>query len=113
MATIRVLLCCGAGFSSGFLAQKARQAAKKGKIDMTIEARSESVVSEYMDKMDVLLVGPHYASAVPKLKEECEPHGIQVDLIPGRDLFYSGRSGAGRFCSKSFGEKGRIIQWMV
>lgn len=31
MATIRVLLCCGAGFSSGFLAQKARQAAKKGK----------------------------------------------------------------------------------
>ena len=37
MATIRVLLCCGAGFSSGFLAQKARQAAKKGKIDMSIE----------------------------------------------------------------------------
>ena len=59
MGTIRVLLCCGAGFSSGFLAQKARQAAKKKKLDMTVEARSESVVSEYMDKMDVLLVGPH------------------------------------------------------
>ena len=58
MGTIRVLLCCGAGFSSGFLAQKARQAAKKKKLDMTVEARSESVVSEYMDKMDVLLVGP-------------------------------------------------------
>ena len=82
MATIRELLCCGAGFSSGFLAQKARQAAKKGKIDMSIEARSESVVSEYMDKMDVLLVGPHYASALPKFKAECEPHGIKVDLIP-------------------------------
>ncbi len=92
MATIRVLLCCGAGFSSGFLAQKARQAAKKEKIDMTIEARSESVVSEYMDKMDVLLVGPHYASAVPKLKEECEPHGIQVDLIPAE--IYSTLDGA-------------------
>ena len=51
MGTIRVLLCCGAGFSSGFLAQKARQAAKKKKLDMTVEARSESVVSEYMDKM--------------------------------------------------------------
>ena len=61
MGTIRVLLCCGAGFSSGFLAQKARQAAKKKKLDMTVEARSESVVSEYMDKMDVLMVGPHYA----------------------------------------------------
>ena len=33
MGTIRVLLCCGAGFSSGFLAQKARQAAKKKKLD--------------------------------------------------------------------------------
>ena len=48
MGTIRVLLCCGAGFSSGFLAQKARQAAKKKKLDMTVEARSESVVSEIM-----------------------------------------------------------------
>ena len=85
MGTIRVLLCCGAGFSSGFLAQKARQAAKKKKLDMTVEARSESVVSEYMDKMDVLLVGPHYASAVPKLTEECAPHGIQVEIYSSLD----------------------------
>ena len=92
MGTIRVLLCCGAGFSSGFLAQKARQAAKKKKLDMTVEARSESVVSEYMDKMDVLLVGPHYASAVPKLTEECAPHGIQVELIPAE--IYSSLDGA-------------------
>ena len=90
MGTIRVLLCCGAGFSSGFLAQKARQAAKKKKLDMTVEARSESVVSEY--KMDVLLVGPHYASAVPKLTEECAPHGIQVELIPAE--IYSSLDGA-------------------
>mgnify|MGYP000532630177 CR=1 FL=1 len=95
MGTIRVLLCCGAGFSSGFLAQKARQAAKKKKLDMTVEARSESVVSEYMDKMDVLLVGPHYASAVPKLTEECATHRNQVRADPGRDLFFSGRSRTG------------------
>ncbi len=82
MGTVRVLLCCGAGFSSGFLAQKSRQAAKKQKLDMTIEARSESVISEYLGKMDVLLVGPHYASALPKFKAEYEPHGIRVSLIP-------------------------------
>lgn len=92
MSTIRVLLCCGAGFSSGFLAQKSRQAAKKKKIDMTVEARSESVVSEYMDKMDVLLIGPHYASALPKLKEECAPHGIKVAMIPAE--IYSSLDGA-------------------
>lgn len=93
MGTIRVLLCCGAGFSSGFLAQKARQAAKKKKIDMTIEARSESVVSEYMDKMDILLVGPHYASALPKFQEQCEPRGIRVDVIPER--IYAALDGEG------------------
>ena len=95
MGTIRVLLCCGAGFSSGFLAQKARQAAKKKKLDMTVEARSESVVSEYMDKMDVLLVGPHYASAVPKLTEECAPPWNPGRADTGRDLFFSGRSRTG------------------
>ncbi|RRD95527.1 PTS sugar transporter subunit IIB [Clostridiales bacterium COT073_COT-073] len=89
--TTRVLLCCGAGFSSGFLAQKARQAAKAQNLDMTIDARSESVISEYMDKMDVLLVGPHYESALPKFKSECEPLGIKVALIP-TDI-YSGLNG--------------------
>ena len=80
--TTRVLLCCGAGFSSGFLAQKARQAVKARKLDMTIDARSESVISEYLDKMDVLLIGPHYESALPKFRETCEPLGIKVALIP-------------------------------
>lgn len=31
MKKLRVMLCCGAGMSSGFLAQKTRQAAKKAK----------------------------------------------------------------------------------
>lgn len=93
MATLRVLLCCGAGFSSGFLAQKARKAAKQKKVDMTIDARSESVISEYVDKMDVLLVGPHYESALAKLKEEYEPLGKKVALIPA-DI-YSNLDGEG------------------
>ena len=44
MAQAHIYLCCGGGLSSGFLAQKARAAAKKGKIDATIEAKSESEV---------------------------------------------------------------------
>ena len=35
MAQAHIYLCCGGGLSSGFLAQKARAAAKKGKIDAT------------------------------------------------------------------------------
>lgn len=78
----KVILCCGAGFSSGFLAQRSRQAIKIKNFDMTIEAKSESVISEYMDEMDILLVGPHYASALEQLKSKCEPRGIKVALIP-------------------------------
>ena len=37
-----IMLCCGAGMSSGFLANQARKAAKKRKLDTTIEARSHT-----------------------------------------------------------------------
>ena len=95
MGTIRVLLCCGAGFSSGFLAQKARQAAKKKKLDMTVEARSESVVSEYMDKMDVLLVGPPLCKRCSEADRGVRTPWNPGRADPGRDLFFSGRSRTG------------------
>ena len=40
MENLKVLLCCGAGMSSGFLASGARKVIKKQKLPMTIEARS-------------------------------------------------------------------------
>ena len=54
MKEIRVLLCCGAGFSSGLLAQQGRKYAKKNNITMTVEARSESQVNGYLNQIDVL-----------------------------------------------------------
>ena len=37
MENIKVLLCCGAGLSSGFLAQRARKSAKKRNLDINIQ----------------------------------------------------------------------------
>ena len=54
MAQLHIYLCCGGGLSSGFLAQKARAAAKKSKVNATIEAKSESEVTQYLSKMDIL-----------------------------------------------------------
>ena len=82
MKSYDVMLCCGAGFSSGFLAQKARKAAKKRKLNLNIEARSESVITEYLDQINILLIGPHYKSAFDHLKTLCEPRGIKVEMIP-------------------------------
>lgn len=57
MAT-KVLLVCGTGASSGFMAANARKAAKKLNLDMEIKAKSESEIEDYLNEIDVLLVAP-------------------------------------------------------
>ncbi len=47
MAT-KVLLVCGTGASSGFMAANARKAAKKLNLDMEIKAKSESEIEDYL-----------------------------------------------------------------
>ncbi|MGL6206980.1 MAG: PTS sugar transporter subunit IIB [Lactobacillus panisapium] len=88
-----IYLCCGGGLSSGFLAQKARAAAKKEKLDVTIEAKSESEVSSYLSKMDILCIGPHYAFRLDSFKEMAAPYGFPVIVIP--DNIYSMIDGPG------------------
>lgn len=82
MAQAHIYICCGGGLSSGFLAQKARAAAKKGKIDATIEAKSESEVTQYLPKMDILCIGPHYEFRLNAFKDMAAPYNIPVIVIP-------------------------------
>lgn len=86
MKNINILLCCGAGMSSGFLAQKARQAAKKNGIHATIEARSHSDVAGYMSSIDILMLGPHYGVELPKFEKLAEPYHVPVCVIP-QDMY--------------------------
>lgn len=82
MSTIKVLLCCGGGFSSGMLAQKARKEAKKREIDITFDAKSESQASDYLSKVDALLLGPHYEKDLEKFKNLAKPFDVPVSVIP-------------------------------
>lgn len=88
METLKILLCCGAGMSSGFLASNARKVAKKKKINVMIEARSASEANELLSTIDVLLIGPHYAKEMKKFKELADPYGVAVALIP-EDIYGS------------------------
>ena len=54
-----ILLVCGTGASSGFMAKNIRQAAKVRNIEIGVKARSDSVVEDYIEDIDLLLVGPH------------------------------------------------------
>lgn len=82
MADIRILLCCGAGMSSGFLAQKTRQAAKKSGIIATVDARAESEVSDYLNKIDILMIGPHFATRLRDFTQMAKPYDLPVIVIP-------------------------------
>lgn len=82
MAQMHIYLCCGGGLSSGFLAQKARAVAKKKKMDVTIEAKSESEVAQYLPKMDILCIGPHYEFRLNTFKDMAAPYNVPVVLIP-------------------------------
>ena len=56
---LEVLLVCGSGASSGFMAVNMRKAAEAHGIDATITARSEAEIDSYIDKIDALMIGPH------------------------------------------------------
>ena len=77
----RILLACGIGASTGFMAANMRKAAKAQGLDVFIHAVSKSQVPEYADKIDVLLLGPHFSAEVPKYKEMLKDHNVKVTSI--------------------------------
>ena len=74
---LRILLACGIGASTGFM----RKAAKTMDLDVTIHAVSKSQVPDYVDKIDLLLLGPHFSAEVPKYQEMLKSHNIKVTSI--------------------------------
>mgnify|MGYP001030226632 FL=1 len=88
MENLKILLCCGDGMSSGFLASNARKVAKKQKLSVSVEARSHSEVAEHLNYIDVLLIGPHYAMELDTFQETAAPYNVKVGVIP-QDIYAS------------------------
>ena len=88
MIMIRILLACGIGASTGFMAASMRKAAKAQKLDVSVHAVSKSQVSEYADKIDVLLLGPHFSAEVPEYEEMLKDYNVKVASID-LDLYAS------------------------
>lgn len=76
-----VLLVCGTGASSGFMAKNIRQAAKARGLDISFKARSDSEVEEYIEEIDLLLVGPHLKYMLNDLEIIAEPYDVPVRII--------------------------------
>lgn len=78
---LNVLLVCGSGASSGFMAANMRKEAAKRGLDMKITARSESGIENYIDEIDALMIGPHLQYLEDEMKERCEGTDVKVILM--------------------------------
>lgn len=101
-----ILLVCGGGASSGFLAQSVKKAIKERGMDIIVEAVGESEIEEYIDEKDIVLFGPHLKYMEEDLKEILKPYKIPYEFIP--EQYYGAINGAGtlEFAIKCT-EKGR------
>ncbi|MFV0394108.1 MAG: PTS sugar transporter subunit IIB [Coprobacillaceae bacterium] len=81
MKKLNVLLVCGSGASSGFMAANIRKAAKEKGIEISITARGESEIENYIDEIDALMVGPHLAYILDEVEEFVTDESVKVILM--------------------------------
>jgi len=90
---IRILLVCGSGASSGFMAANIRKAAAKRGLDVTVTARSEAEIENYINDIDCLLVGPHLAYILDNVSNIVGDRDVKVSVVKPRDYaIFNGES---------------------
>ena len=77
-----VLIVCGAGASSTFLASRLRTLAKTRGLELSAQAASTSDLRPYLHTSSVLLVGPHLADSFATLAAEAAEFGVPAALLP-------------------------------
>lgn len=79
---MKILLMCGAGASSGFMAQAMRKAAKEmGIEDIEIIARSEAEMMTNLAGSDLVMFGPHLAFKKEALENDLKTHNVPFTFI--------------------------------
>ena len=81
MKHLDILLVCGSGASSGFMAVNMRKAAAKHNVDATITARSEAEIDSYIDQIDALMIGPHLKYLADELQVKYADKPVKVILM--------------------------------
>ncbi|MDY7529092.1 MULTISPECIES: PTS sugar transporter subunit IIB [Cryobacterium] len=88
---MRILVVCGAGASSAFVAHRIRHTGEARGLELTVHAGSESDLPGSLDPIDVLLVGPYLAPRYEKIRAEAIKRGVGVALLP--DTVFASQNG--------------------
>jgi PTS system cellobiose-specific IIB component len=83
---MRILVVCGAGASSTFVAQRVRRAAHERGLPYTAFAGTDQSLPIDLDSADIVLVGPHLAPEHARIERNAAAHGVVAVLLPD-DVF--------------------------
>ena len=79
-----ILLVCGTGASSGYMARNLSKAAKARGLDYNVKARSQSELEDYIEETDLVLVGPHFKHMMSGIQDIGDEYGVPVRIIDGK-----------------------------
>ena len=81
---IRIMICCGGGFSSSALAVKVQKEIKeKGLEDKVfMDFCPFAIANERMDEFDVIMCCPHLKYAIPEYNQKYIKNRIPVYVLP-------------------------------
>ena len=77
-----ILVVCGAGASSTFLASRMRALATERGLNLTARAASNLDLTSRLPDARVLLVGPHLESSFGELAAEAAEYSVPAALLP-------------------------------
>ncbi|GAT74899.1 phosphotransferase system cellobiose-specific component IIB [Microbacterium sp. HM58-2] len=84
---MRILVVCGAGASSTFVAQRLRRAAAETGMDWQTSAGMEHSIADFAP--DIVLIGPHLADRAAAIRDRID---VPVAVLP--DDVFADRDGA-------------------
>ncbi|RNE64063.1 PTS IIB subunit [Cryobacterium tepidiphilum] len=79
---MKILIICGAGASSTFVAHRLRRSAAEQGVAAEISAGSESDLPARLAGLDVLLIGPHLAGRFDEIRASASAADVAVALLP-------------------------------
>jgi PTS system cellobiose-specific IIB component len=89
-----ILIVCGAGASSTFVASRIRSVAALRSLPVVVEAASVDDLADRLAYADVLLVGAHLSASFESLAAEADAQGVRSALLPSTVLAAGGPEAA-------------------
>ncbi len=89
---MEILIVCGGGASSSFIAQNVYKAGKAQGLDLNVDAISETELEDYVYGRDAILIGPHLKYLEENLAEVINAEGVPYAFIS--DMNYAKLDGA-------------------